>query len=199
MRKTYKEKIPLPPLILHTKSYFTFLAILFLMEKLIEQFNQNLASSDIQHVDNQTPVYGVLTCSDSRVNLAHLIGEDIYNKVFLIKNAGNKINDLNLWGIDYALHHTHVALFIVLWHSTCWACNYAFTTQTKQQEPFLDKELTQLKILAGICTSAEELEIKNIQEQVKKLRQVFPDDKDKIVGMYYRLAEKKVELVPNDW
>ena len=165
------------------------------MHTLVEQFNKNLASCPFEPVDNQTPTYGVLTCSDSRVNLAHLTGADIYDEVFIIENAGNKINKGNLWSIDYALNHTHVQRFIVLGHSTCWACGYAFATQKEKKEPLLDKELKKLKKLATKCTSTEELEIKNIRKQVKKLQKVFPEHKDKIVGMYYKLAEKKVELV----
>ena len=60
--------------------------------KLLEQFNNNLTDTDITPVENQTPTYGVLTCSDSRVNLSHLTGKDIYDEVFIIENAGNKIN-----------------------------------------------------------------------------------------------------------
>ena len=97
--------------------------------------------------------------------------------------------------IDYALNHTHVQWFIVLGHSTCGACSYAFLTKTKKQEPLLDKELKKLKKLATKCDSAEELEIKNIRKQIKKLHKVFPQHKDKIIGMYYKLAEKKVKLV----
>ena len=68
-------------------------------------------------------------------------------------------------------------------------------TKKKKQEKFLDTELKALKKLAKKCDSVEALEIKNIQKQVKKLHKKFPDHKSKIIGLYYRLAEKKVEIV----
>ena len=165
------------------------------MNNLVAEFNANLQATNIDPVHEQTPTYGVLMCSDSRVNVAHMLWCDTYNKVFAIENAGNTVNERNLWTIFYALHHAKVKQFIVLGHSFCGACKYALETKCGCGEPLLDTELEELQHIGATCSCAEELEKKNIQSQVDKLRDTFPEHAEKIMGMYYHLKEKRVEQV----
>jgi len=161
----------------------------------VQEFNKNLKQVDKPCVECQTPKYGVLTCSDSRINISHLTWEDTYDNVFEIENAGNTVNERNLGTISYALDHLWVQQFFVIGHSTCWACSYAHQTKTEAGEPLLDQELAEIKELACWCDSAEQLEKKNIQQQIQTLRHHFPDHQDKIIWLRYNLQERYVEEV----
>ena len=164
----------------------------------VAEFNKWLSKADHHHVENQTPKYAVITCSDSRVDLAHLLWDNTYDEIFGIENAGNHVWLENMWTVSYALEHLNVELLLVLWHSTCGACNYAFNTRWEKAEKHLDIELAEIKWLAMQCDSEKELEIKNVQMQVEKLKAEFPDYIDRIWWAYYDLEEKKVYPVV-DW
>ncbi len=162
--------------------------------EVIDTFNDNLAQEEFEPVKTQVPNYWFLSCSDSRVVISHLLWADTFNEAFLVKNAGN-ISETNMGSIHYVIKHLKPELFIVLGHTTCGACNYAFQTKTEAGEKYLDKDLKELKILATTCETAEELEILNVKSQLKKLKEAFPEFDDKIVGALYNLEEKTVKEV----
>lgn len=68
----------------------------------------------------QHPKAVVITCSDSRV-----VPEIIFNagigEIFVIRCAGNVMDDTILGSIEYAVEHLHTDLVMVLGHSSCGA------------------------------------------------------------------------------
>ncbi len=68
----------------------------------------------------QAPVAIVLTCSDSRV-APELYFDQGLGDLFVIRNAGNVLNDHVLGSIEYAVEHLHVPLIIVIGHEKCGA------------------------------------------------------------------------------
>lgn len=162
---------------------------------IIEEFNENLQKTTHKHVESQTPQYAMILCSDSRAVPAHLVDDDIYNKIFPIETAWNTVWKRALASSYYALEHLKVELLFVMWHSECWACKYAFSTKMQPKEKLLDEGLADLKQLATKCMTAKQLEIENVKEQVKKLRKELPKYASKIVWIYYDLKNKKVEYI----
>ncbi len=84
-------------------------------------------SGDISVVRrNDTSLHGqhpkavIITCSDSRV-----VPEIIFNagigEIFVIRCAGNVMDDTILGSIEYAVEHLHSDLVMVLGHSCCGA------------------------------------------------------------------------------
>ena len=163
------------------------------MINLLKQINKNLKIRHRKYLKKQTPKFAVLTCSDSRVDAEDFFG-DSFNKDFVIENAWNTANN-NLWTIEYALKELAIKHFVVIWHSHCGACKYSFETKWKKYDKELDHEFKIIKKLAEKSKTPQELEIKNIQEQVKIIKKTFPEYAEKIVGMYYDIEKREVSLV----
>lgn len=70
--------------------------------------------------NGQHPKAVVITCSDSRV-----VPEIIFNagigEIFVIRCAGNVMDDTILGSIEYAVEHLHTDLVMVLGHTSCGA------------------------------------------------------------------------------
>jgi len=73
-----------------------------------------------QLVSGQKPHATIITCSDSRVP-----PELIFNKglgsVFIIRLAGNIVDDFALGSIEYGIHHLHTPLILIMGHQNCGA------------------------------------------------------------------------------
>ncbi len=90
----------------------------FLDEKTIHPHQNKktvLANQDAQH-----PFAVVLTCSDSRVSPEILFDQGI-GDIFVIRNAGNLISDIDMGSIEYAVEHLDAKLIVVLGHTECGA------------------------------------------------------------------------------
>jgi carbonic anhydrase len=70
--------------------------------------------------NSQAPFAIVLTCSDSRV-APELLFDQGLGDLFVIRNAGNVLDDQVLASMEYAVEHLHVGLIVVLGHEKCGA------------------------------------------------------------------------------
>ena len=68
----------------------------------------------------QQPFAVVLCCSDSRVAPEILFDQKL-GDLFVIRNAGNVVDDDVLGSIEYAVEHLETPLVVVLGHSCCGA------------------------------------------------------------------------------
>jgi carbonic anhydrase len=68
----------------------------------------------------QEPFAIVLTCADSRV-APELYFDQGLGDLFVLRNAGNVLDDHTIGSIEYAVEHLHSALIIVVGHSQCGA------------------------------------------------------------------------------
>ena len=68
----------------------------------------------------QHPFVVVLCCSDSRV-APEIIFDQKLGDLFVIRNAGNVVDDDVLGSIEYAVEHLGTHLVVVLGHSCCGA------------------------------------------------------------------------------
>ena len=64
----------------------------------------------------QTPHTVILGCSDSRVPPEHVFDQG-FGDLFVIRVAGNVIDDIVLGSIEYAVEHLGAGLLMVLGHS----------------------------------------------------------------------------------
>ncbi|WP_431242394.1 carbonic anhydrase [Flavobacterium sp. P21] len=90
----------------------------FLDEKSIHP-HQN-KESVLENQDGQKPFAVVVTCSDSRVSPEIVFDQGI-GDLFVIRNAGNLISDIDLGSIEYAVEHLDSKLIVVLGHTECGA------------------------------------------------------------------------------
>ena len=77
------------------------------------ELRENLSSG-------QQPFAVVLCCSDSRV-APEIIFDQKLGDLFVIRNAGNVVDEDVLGSIEYAVEHLETPLVVVLGHSCCGA------------------------------------------------------------------------------
>lgn len=68
----------------------------------------------------QKPFAVVLTCADSRV-APEIYFDQGLGDIFVLRNAGNIVDDVMLGSIEYAVEHLGVTLVVVVGHSKCGA------------------------------------------------------------------------------
>ena len=90
----------------------------FLNEKSIHPHQNKQTVLDNQ--DGQKPFGVVITCSDSRVSPEIVFDQGI-GDLFVIRNAGNLISDIDMGSSEYAAEHLDSKLIIVLGHTECGA------------------------------------------------------------------------------
>lgn len=104
------------------------------LQKLLEG-NARFVKGESQHPDQtterraalaggQNPFAIVLTCSDSRVS-PELFFDQGLGDLFVIRNAGNLLDDHVVGSIEYAVEHLHVPLIVVVGHEKCGAVSAA--------------------------------------------------------------------------
>ena len=87
----------------------------------------------LAYATHQNPHITLLTCADSRVQ-GEILGKDIFNKVFIIRNAGNQFA-VNRGSIEYSLFVLNTPVMLVLGHTDCGAVKFAThacITQSKE-------------------------------------------------------------------
>jgi carbonic anhydrase len=77
-----------------------------------------------QAVKGQHPFAVVVSCSDSRVPPEIIFDQGI-GDLFVVRVAGNIVDDAGLGSIEYAVEHLHVSLIVVLGHERCGAVDAA--------------------------------------------------------------------------
>jgi carbonic anhydrase len=70
----------------------------------------------------QLPFAAILGCSDSRVP-PEIIFDQGLGDLFVIRIAGNLIDDMVLGSLEYAAIHLHTPLIMVLWSCPCCQTN----------------------------------------------------------------------------
>ncbi len=90
-------------------------------------FSNELKSGHCQELlQGQHPFAAVLCCSDSRVPPELLFGQGL-GELFVVRNAGNVLDDVVLGSLEYAVEHLGVRLIVVLGHERCGAITAAVT------------------------------------------------------------------------
>lgn len=104
------------------------------LQKLLEG-NRRYASGLMEHphhaiarraalIAGQQPVAAILGCADSRVP-PEIVFDQGLGDLFVVRVAGNVVDDVILGSLEYAAGHLHVPLIMVLGHSGCGAVNAA--------------------------------------------------------------------------
>jgi carbonic anhydrase len=75
-------------------------------------------------VRGQQPYAIIVTCSDSRIP-PELIFDKGFGDLFVVRTAGNVVDDIALGSVEYAAEHLHVPLIIVLGYKGCGAVSAA--------------------------------------------------------------------------
>lgn len=74
----------------------------------------------LNSINSQAPIAVVVTCSDSRTAPEHIFSQNL-NSLFVVRTAGNVVDEIDLGSIEYAVKNLGVRLVIVMGHQNCGA------------------------------------------------------------------------------
>ena len=149
------------------------------------------------YLHGQHPYAIVVTCSDSRV-----IPESIFSAgigdLFVIRLAGNVIDDHQLGSIEYAAGHLGCRLIVVLGHTHCGAINAAIHHDPEGYIKFITDEIKRAigdekderkacekNVWQSIQMIEHSLEIHHIEDEIGL----------RVVGAMYDIETGKVEFM----
>jgi len=87
------------------------------------------AAKRAETTETQRPFAIVVGCADSRTS-PELIFDHNIGDLFVVRTAGNLIDDYGLGSIEYAVNHLGARLIVVVGHDGCGAVKAALTSDT---------------------------------------------------------------------
>src|SRR5262249_12629142 len=157
----------------------------------------------------QKPFATILGCSDSRVP-AELVFDQGFGDLFVIRVAGNVISTDVVGSLEYAWHHLHVPLLVVLGHEGCGAVTAALDAKFKRAheidriealvrmiEPGLkdiDPNLAPEKQLNAAVKANVHWSMKQIAE-VPEVTKALKEKRFEMIGAVYELETGKVSVL----
>jgi carbonic anhydrase len=174
----------------------------------LKEGNGRYTSGNLQHpgqtterrtelAKTQHPFAVILGCSDSRVP-PEIVFDQGLGDLFVLRVAGNVINDESLGSIEYAVDHLATRLILVLGHQSCGAVKAAKETiAAKGKAPgHIESLVTAIRPAVDATVTGDlDATIKaNVKHVVDTLRASTPvlkakvDSGDvKVIGGYYSL------------
>ena len=165
--------------------------------------NKDFESQRKALLNGQTPYATVLTCSDSRV-VANYIFDTGLGELFIVKNAGNVVNDdITIGTIEYGVEHLHTPLLVVLGHEFCGAVTATCKCKAKSDEGHIKYIVNALAPIAqksnydiNKCTTDNvRYIVENLPNKSEFIKKLVDNKKLKIIGAYYSLTTGKVEFL----
>ena len=146
---------------------------------------------------NQHPFAIVLGCADSRVP-AEIVFDQGLGDLFVVRVAGNVIDDQSLGSIEYAVDHLAVRLIVVLGHQRCGAVKAAKDTIAANGKApgHIQSLVTAIEPAVEETTKGDlnatiEANVKNVTQALRSSTPVLKPKVDsgelKVVGAYYSL------------
>jgi carbonic anhydrase len=171
--------------------------------------NKDFSAGRAARAAGQYPIAAILSCADSRLS-PELAFDQGPGELFVVRLAGNFVNDDGLASIEYGLKFLGIPLVMVLGHSNCGAVNAAIKVVKDGAE--LPGHLPDLvnsirpAVEAAIAKKPADLlgeaTAENVRHNVRRLAAAEPivnglikDQKIKIVGGVYDIASGKVNLL----
>src|SRR5881398_2085075 len=154
---------------------------------------------------SQHPFAIIVSCSDSRVP-PEIVFDQGLGDLFVVREAGNVIDDHSLGSIEYAVDHLAVRLIVVLGHQSCGAVKAAKDTiAAKTEAPAHIQSLVtaiQPAVEATVHGDLETTVKANVKDVVQALRSSTPVLKAKVdsgelrvLGAYYSLDTGAVSFL----
>ncbi|MDE6211306.1 MAG: carbonic anhydrase [Clostridia bacterium] len=131
--------------------------------------------------NGQKPYAVIIACSDSRV-----IPESIFSagigELFVVRVAGNVIDNNQLGSIEYAINSLGCRLVVVLGHTQCGAVGAAM----RQNQGYIKFITDEIKLAIGEEVDPFKASILNIKRSVEKITSLIKDiDGLQITGAIY--------------
>jgi carbonic anhydrase len=153
----------------------------------------------------QHPFAAVLACADSRV-APELIFDEGLGDLFVVRVAGNIVDDAVTGSLEYAVEHLHVPLIVVLGHTQCGAVE-ATIKGGDGHHSHIDSLVNAIKpaveqasheqgsLLFNAVRDNVQIAVKNLRESEPFLRELDKSGKLKIVGAIYDIDKGTVSYL----
>jgi carbonic anhydrase len=171
--------------------------------------NKDFSASRAARAAAQYPIAGLVSCADSRV-APELTFDQAPGELFVVRVAGNFVNDDGLASLEYGVKFLGVPLIMVLGHSGCGAVAATIKVMKEKAElpghlPELINAIKPAIDLAEKAKAANPLDeaiAQNVRYNVRRLQEAKPiiaasvaSGKVKVVGGVYDIATGKVTLL----
>lgn len=138
----------------------------------------------------QKPYAVIVCCSDSRVIPEYIFSAGI-GDLFVIRVAGNVIDNHQLGSIEYAVEHLGCKLIVVLGHTLCGAVGAA----NEPNGGYVKFITDEIRNAVGVETDAVRASILNARHSVEKIQKLLnPADGVLITGALYRTESGVVDF-----
>ncbi|RJQ53232.1 MAG: carbonic anhydrase [Actinobacteria bacterium] len=154
-------------------------------------------------VEGQKPFACVVTCSDSRVP-PELVFDVGLGDIFVVRVAGNVVDETALGSIEYAAEHLEVPLIVVMGHSGCGAVKAAveggeapgsIAALVEQIQPAVDEAKGEGARGEGLIDEAVDINVHNAINVIEKSEVVherFKKGETTVLGAKYELGSGEV-------
>lgn len=159
---------------------------------------ENLDNVRNQTFEIQRPFAAIITCADSRIP-AELIFNQNIGDLFVIRIAGNIINDEIIGSLEFAIDYLKINLIVLMGHSNCGAVKAALGEENYPEhlQKIVKKIKKNIKKIETSDDNAYENAIEeNVRTSINQVEKHFHNREGlKIVGAHYCLKSGKVELL----
>jgi carbonic anhydrase len=166
---------------------------------------EDVASARHNVATGQRPFAVIVGCSDSRVS-PEIVFDEGLGDIFVIRTAGEVVDDAALGSIEYAVEHLGSQLIVVLGHQRCGAVSAAvagedaprhIATLLKAIEPAVEQTKGEPGDPVENAVHAQAI---NVAKQLRQAEPILAErvrsGKLKIVAARYDLDTGKVEVLP---
>jgi carbonic anhydrase len=153
--------------------------------------------------NGQSPFAIIVSCSDSRVP-PEIIFDQGLGDIFVVRIAGNVINDVVMGSIEYAAEHLGVELVVILGHEKCGAVRAtaeggeapgSICAIVDKIKPSVEKVKISCTCIDDLCEAATKENILAAVGQAKKssiIKHLMHENKVTIIGAKYGLCTGEV-------
>ncbi len=147
-------------------------------------------------VNGQNPFALIITCSDSRV-IPEAIFQVGIGDLFVIRIAGNVIDNHQLGSIEYAADHLGVKLIVVLGHTHCGAVDAAISHNPEGYIRFITDEI---KEAIGDTNDPYEASCRNVRHSIEAIEasKIIRHDEEEglqVLGAVYDIETGEVHFL----
>ncbi len=149
--------------------------------------------------NGQNPYAIIITCSDSRV-----IPESIFSagigELFVIRVAGNVLDNHQLGSIEYAAEHLGTKLIVMLGHTHCGAVSAVIEGESGG---FIDYILKDIALAIGDEKDDYKASCMNVRHGVERIRhelEIHPIEDEnglEVIGAMYHIEDGRFEFLPD--
>lgn len=171
------------------------------------KFSYKDYKTEVKELANgQHPYTIILSCSDSRVP-PEIIFDESMGKLFVVRVAGNIVDEIALGSIEYAAEHLHAKLLVVLGHESCGAVTATIgggevtpniEEIVKKISPAVEKAKKNHPENEVLHCAIKENVFNQIEESLKHsklLTELHENGELKIVGALYDINSGKVSIL----